>query len=288
MEASGLAEETKSQTPDIEMYRTTQDRLIKVVFIGAGNVAWSLAPALDRLDNISICQVWSRNIRKSQQLSTKLKSSVPISDISDITADADLYLLSVTDDAVAELASNIRCTPAAIAVHTSGGVDASVLAPMTRHYGVFYPLQTFTYGVDVDLSEVPIFIEGSDDVTTDFLLRLASLISKRQEIADSRRRAIIHAAAVFACNFSNHFYAQANDILKKEGLGLDILFPLIDETVSKIKSISPAEAQTGPARRGDVSCMANHEILLSPEQKKLYRTLSQSIVNYYNNSEKNT
>lgn len=288
MEASGLAEETKSQTSDIEMYRSTQDRLIKVVFIGAGNVAWSLAPALDRLDNISICQVWSRNIRKSQQLSTKLKSSVPISDISDITADADLYLLSVTDDAVAELASNIRCNPAAIAVHTSGGVDASVLSPMTRHYGVFYPLQTFTYGVDVDLSEVPIFIEGSDDVTTDFLLRLASRISKRQEIADSSRRAIIHAAAVFACNFSNHFYAQANDILKKEGLGLDILFPLIDETVSKIKSISPAEAQTGPARRGDVSCMANHETLLNPEQKKLYHALSQSIVNYYNNSEKNT
>lgn len=257
------------------------EKEIKVVVVGAGNVAWTLAPALDSLRGVSVVQIWSRHIDKGLELASMTECATATDSLSDIIPDADLYLISVVDDAVADIAANIKCNPSAVAAHTSGGVDASVLKVMTPHYGVFYPLQTFTRGLTVDLRAVPLFVEGSDEYTLELLDRLAALLSDKAGRADSRRRSVIHAAAVFACNFSNHFLARADDILGREGLSLEVLYPLIRETMEKATAIPPAKAQTGPARRGDRKCIAHHEELLRPDERDLYHTLSESIISYY-------
>ena len=254
---------------------------LKVVMVGAGNVASALAPALDRLDGVEVTAVWSRTATHAEELAKLLSNAHVTGELSDIPSDADLYLLSVTDDAIPSVAQAIKCGPQSVAAHTSGGVDASVLGCMTPHYGVLYPLQTFTKGEPVDLATVPLFVEGSDSVANRLLESLAKRITPLADYADSHRRAVMHAAAVFACNFTNHFLARADDILRSEGLTLDVLRPLIAETIRKSSVMDPRSAQTGPARRNDTGCIAHHEALLTPDQRTLYHTVSQSIIDYY-------
>lgn len=256
-----------------------------MVMIGAGNVASALAPALDALDGVEITTIWSRTTTHAEELAVHLNKASVASELSDLPTDADLYLLSVADDAIPSVARAIKCHPQAVAAHTSGGVDAAVLSCITPHYGVFYPLQTFTKGEPVDLATVPLFVEGADSVALNLLETLASRITPSTYHADSHRRAVMHAAAVFACNFTNHFLARANDILRTEGLTLDVLRPLIAETIRKASVMDPRTAQTGPARRNDSGCIARHEKLLTPPQAELYHTLSQAIIDYYRNEQ---
>ena len=194
---------------------------------------------------------------------------------------ADLYLVSVKDDAIAKVAAQMRRNDA-VWLHTSGGVESSVMAPLTDSYGVFYPLQTFSRGVEVDLSVVPVFIQGSDVRSLDVARRLGESISGKVYEADGPMRAKLHAAAVYACNFTNHLWAIADDILRREtGTDLGVLRPLLEETMRKALTMRPADGQTGPARRGDRGVIEKHKSLLTQDEAQLYETLSQHIMDYY-------
>ena len=170
----------------------------------------------------------------------------------------------------------------AVWLHTSGGVECRELAPLTENYGVFYPLQTFSKGRAVDLSEVPVFIEGATERTLAVARQLAESISPKVYEADGAARARLHAAAVFACNFANHLWAIADDVLRREtATDLSVLYPLLRETMSKAMTMQPGDAQTGPARRGDRGVIEKHKSLLTDDEAALYETLSQHIIDRY-------
>lgn len=263
-------------------------RPLRAVIIGAGNVASQIAPALQRSGCISVEAVWSRTAEHARELAAALGPGVKAeTELRRLPADAEFYLVSVADDVVAQVVGAM--TPGhALWAHTAGSVEASVLAPLTDRYGVFYPLQTFSRGVAVEISEVPMFIEGSDRATADSLLEMARAISERVYEADSELRSKMHAAAVFACNFANHLWAMADDLLRERaGLDITVLGPLMRETLRKALLVPPAEAQTGPARRRDRSVMEKHISQLTPHQGEIYRLMSESIMQYYQtNSEK--
>ena len=84
---------------------------------------------------------------------------------------------------------------------------------------------------------------------------------------------------MFACNFSNHLFSIAEEILSQHKLQFDILKPLIKETASKVENSSPVKMQTGPAIRGDKKIMKAHLKMLTGnrEYRQLYKLLSQSI-----------
>ena len=154
--------------------------------------------------------------------------------------------------------------------------------PLTDNYGVFYPLQTFSKGVDVNLAEVPVFVEGSNDMTLSVAERLGRAISPKVHHADDDTRCKMHAAAVFACNFTNHLWAIADDILCREaGVDLSVLHPLLKETLRKAMLGRPSDGQTGPAVRGDRGVMDKHAGLLADDEARLYRELSEHIMDYY-------
>lgn len=251
------------------------------VIIGSGNVASALAPALESA-GIGISQIWSRDIAHAVRLAETLGSDpLPTDDLSQIRPGEDLYLVSVADDAIRPIAESLNGF-GGLWAHTSGSVPAAALAPITGSYGVFYPLQTFTRGIAVDMAEVPLYIEGSTPTVEHFLLDLARKISRRVSVADSARRRRLHAAAVFACNFVNYMWSVADDILREEGDDISVLFPLIEETMRKMEATAdPASVQTGPARRDDRSVMEGHLHLLPPEQAELYRIISSKITNRY-------
>lgn len=254
---------------------------VRTVVIGSGNVASAIAPALERSGVISVEQVYSPTPGHAGALASSLRDARPVSDPADVIADAALYLVAVKDDAITKLAE-VFPKGNAVWLHTSGGVDCSVLSPLTPDYGVFYPLQTFSKGVDVDFSEVPVFVEGSSETALSMARRLGEAISPKVYEADGTMRARLHAAAVFACNFTNHLWAIADDILRREaGADLSVLAPLVRETMRKALLMRPADGQTGPARRGDRGVIDKHKSLLADDEAELYETLSQHIMDYY-------
>lgn len=255
---------------------------LRAVIIGSGNVASALAPALEAAGEIQVEAVCSPTPAHARELACRLRNAVAESDMARIPADAQLYIVSVTDDALAQVAANAPHAADAVWLHTSGGVDASVLAPLSPNYGVLYPLQTFSKGRHTDFATIPIFVEGATPTALAVAERLGRALSSDVRRADGDTRRKLHAAAVFACNFTNHLYAIASDILHREAdADLTVLRPLLEETLAKALSMPPADAQTGPARRGDTRVMERHMALIQPHEAYLYKILSDSIMKRY-------
>lgn len=256
---------------------------LPTVIIGSGNVATTLAPALEQAGAIDVVAVYSPTPGHADALCRKLNHARAISESGEVPADAALYLLAVKDDAIRELALQLKAVPSALWLHTSGGVAADTLRPLSERYGVFYPLQTFSKGVDVDMGQVPVFVEASNEADTELVSALARTVTPKVSHADGVTRCKMHAAAVFACNFTNHLWTIADDILRRgTGTDLSVLAPLLTETLRKAMEVRPALAQTGPARRGDREVIEKHAGLLTDNEARLYRTLSEHIIDYYN------
>ena len=95
----------------------------------------------------------------------------------------------------------------------------------------------------------------------------------------STGRKKLHIAAVFACNFANRMYAISEDLLATEGVPFSVMLPLVRETARKVETMSPRDAQTGPAVRGDRKVINEHLELLRdyPEYAQLYKLISVDI-----------
>lgn len=266
-------------------YRPVEPSAVAVplsgVVIGSGAVASAVAPALERSGKVVWKQVYSPNIAHAQWLADELTEALAIDNPRLVIENADIYLIAVRDDAIASLVPELPRNNA-VWMHTSGGVPAEVLRPLSPNYGVFYPLQTFSKGVDVDMSRVPLFVEGSNDDTEHLISSLAHGVSGAVRHADTELRKRLHCAAVFACNFTNHLWAVADKILREQpGLDITFLEPLLRETLRKAMTVAPEMAQTGPARRGDTAVMERHKALLSPDDAELYDYISKRIMKHY-------
>ena len=248
----------------------------KVIFIGAGNVACHLAPALHEA-GYDIVQVFSRTEPSARNLAEQIGARFTTA-LAAIDPTADVYLYAVTDSALPELAARVNA-PDALHLHTSGSMGLDVFAGHARHFGVLYPLQTFSKHKAVRFSEINFFIEGNDDFARRKVREMASALSRHVQELDSAGRKRMHLAAVFACNFTNHLYEIAAELLAEAGIDFRVMLPLIDETTEKIKTLSPYEAQTGPAVRNDRNITDKHLALLADkrELETIYRLLTDDI-----------
>lgn len=248
-----------------------------IILIGAGNVATQLGISLKDAGH-TILQVYSRKKRAAQALSIVLKAKA-IDDAKKINPDADIYIIAIKDDALAGITKKIKLKNKII-VHTSGSTAMNVLKGSSKNYGVFYPLQTFSKNKKINFKTVPVCLEANNKETFKTLQQLASSISGNIQKVNSDQRKALHVAAVFACNFSNHLYTIAEQILSENKLSFDLLKPLIMETADKIKNNSAVKMQTGPAVRGDKKIMDSHLKMLSgnKEYRQLYKLLSRSII----------
>jgi predicted short-subunit dehydrogenase-like oxidoreductase (DUF2520 family) len=254
---------------------------MKIVFIGAGNLATQLSLALQHAGE-QIVQVYSRTAVSALELATLL--NVPYTtNLDEIVADADVYFYAVSDDALESLLQ-LPLAPDAIHVHTAGSVSIDVFIGKKSNYGVFYPLQTFSKNKQVDFKTIPVFIEASSPEVESTLFKIAHAVSEQVYKTNSEQRLKLHVSAVFACNFVNHLYQIASEVVKSADLPFEVLKPLILETAQKVMQLSPEEAQTGPAKRNDRGVINKHLDVLGDEQpslKKLYQDLSDMILNQY-------
>jgi predicted short-subunit dehydrogenase-like oxidoreductase (DUF2520 family) len=234
---------------------------MKISLIGAGNVATQLGIAL-REKGHSITQVNSRS-----------------SSFDEIDKQADLYIFAVKDSALPTILNKFPATTG-LWVHTAGSVAMDVFQNSSaKRYGVFYPLQTFSIKRKISFDHIPLFIEANNAQDEQLLENLAFSLSDKVIRLSSEKRKQLHLAAVFACNFTNHLYACAAEIMEENDLPYELLLPLIEETAAKVKELHPREAQTGPAVRYDTNIIDKQLEMLKndPNKQELYRLLSLSI-----------
>ena len=271
---------------------------MKIVLIGAGNLATHLGKALHAAGH-DMVQVFSRTMQSAETLASLLDAE-PLTDIAQVRDDADVYIFSVKDSALVQLVAQL-CRHEAdglgedgavnalrkakkgeherVFLHTAGSMPMSVFKGMAQHYGVLYPMQTFSKQREVDFSIIPCFVEANDEFAQKQIEGLAREISGRVYQLSSEDRKYLHLSAVFACNFANHCYAISQDLLEEHGIPFDVMLPLINETAAKVHEMKPKDAQTGPAVRYDENVIDKQSKLLEnhPHFKKVYDSMSKSI-----------
>ena len=248
-----------------------------IVFVGAGRLATNLAVALKEKGHM-IEAVYSRTRESAEALASQV-GGMATTDIRQLPQEADAFILSVKDAALpAVIAQLSEGREGQTFLHTAGSVPMSVFGSHRRH-GVLYPMQTFSKERQVDFARIPFFIEGSEPETLQMAHRLAASLSSEVRELSSHERRFLHLAAVFACNFANHCYALSAEILERHGLPFSVMLPLIEETARKVETLSPRQAQTGPAIRYDENVIEAQKQLLAdePTMRDIYDLMSKSI-----------
>ena len=249
----------------------------RIVLVGAGNMATAIAYSLKESGNAPVA-VWSRTQESAALLGERVGCSFT-DDLASLPA-ADIVIISVPDNALRDVAVAVaKRFPDALLLHTAGSIPMDILREAgAARYGVLYPMQTVNRNSPVSLKNITTFIEGCCDAVTEQITKTATLVSEKVVYATSEQRCSLHVAAVFACNFPNAVYNMAYELMQRNGLPFDAMLPLIDEAARKVHRMSPLEAQTGPARRGDENVMSTHKAMLDSELANIYETLSNYIM----------
>jgi predicted short-subunit dehydrogenase-like oxidoreductase (DUF2520 family) len=249
----------------------------KISIIGAGNVAHSLVPALIK-SGFHIEYIVSKTGHSARELSEAFGISYTTK-IEEIQS--PLVLITTNDSAIEEVVTQLKSGSEKIIIHTSGSTSIDILTAHHTNAGILYPLQTFTKSKVIDLKEVPLCIEASNKSTLEIIKNIADRISEKVALLNSHQRLKLHAAAVFACNFTNLMYSIGNEILEKEDINFDLLHPLIIETAAKATKYKPDHIQTGPAIRNDNTTIKKHLEILTNSERELYEMLTSVIKNRY-------
>lgn len=229
-----------------------------ITIIGKGNVAWQYNNAMANL-GINVNCISSRGEIREEDLRS------------------DLIIIAVLDKAIEEVASKLRIKDS-ILVHTSGTVDIEVLNKSSDNYGIFYPLQTITKGIQINFSDVPLCIDANNENALASLKHLAKRLTDKVYEINTAQRQELHLAAVFANNFTNHLLGISKQILERKNIPFDIIFPLINQTIEKAKQNNPFDVQTGPAKRQEIAIMENHKSRLDDDEREIYEILSSKII----------
>jgi len=256
---------------------------LNVFIIGSGNIAFHMSEAF-RKNNIGISGIYSRNEAEGQLLA-KEANVERYERLKSIAKDADVYLICVSDDAIASVVDQLpkSIKKSKIIAHTSGSRSLNETLQSCKNAGVFYPLQTFTKGKKLAYNSIPFCINGTNKKTIKRLTELAQSISNSVHTFDDNQRKHIHLSAVIINNFINHLIFISEDLLEGEFIDPDILQPLLQETMRKQESLGAFEAQTGPARRLDAETLSSHLDLLRRQKdyKAIYMSISKSIQKTY-------
>ena len=253
-----------------------------ITIIGTGRVAHHLCYVF-ATNGLIIAEVVGRNMLKAIDLA-KLCGAKPVGKLEQVSQDADLYVIAVSDDAIEEVINSLPSLDGLV-VHTSGMKSQQVFERNFARFGIFYPLQTFSFERKPDFSTIPVFVQSNSDEDTQLLWALGKMILSEVHVISDTQRQRLHLAAVFVNNFSNAMYSIADEILTAEGLSFNALKPLLMETALKALQMPPREAQTGPARRNDQGTLKQHFQLLQqhPDFQKVYQTMTDYILNHFHN-----
>jgi predicted short-subunit dehydrogenase-like oxidoreductase (DUF2520 family) len=250
--------------------------------IGAGRVGAVLAAALGRAGHrpVAVAAVSQASRRRAEAL-------VPDADVlppDQVAARADLLLLCVPDDVLAELVSGLAAAqvvrPGTLVAHSSGAHGFRVLDPLLASGALplaMHPVMTFT-GTEVDLQRLAGACFG---VTAPEELRLAAealVIEMGAEPVwiEESLRPLYHAALATGANHLVTLVNQAADLLRAAGVEQPgrMLGPLLGAALDNALRHGDG-AMTGPVARGDAGTVRTHlDVLDDPPVRAAYVALS--------------
>jgi predicted short-subunit dehydrogenase-like oxidoreductase (DUF2520 family) len=252
--------------------------LSSIVILGAGNVAFHLTRALIE-NTCNVRQIFNRTLEHAREIgeANRISYTDKISEIEK----ADIYIIASADSGIEEFSHYIPYDDVLV-VHTSGSSPMSVLKGDYRK-GVFYPLQTFSKERTMRYDNIPFFIEAENSEDLRKLNELGNRISNEVHELNFASRMQVHMTGVWANNFVNHLYYIAGNICEQNNVPFDVLLPLIQETANKVIEMSPKDAQTGPAKRGDQVIIDRHLEALQNDSRllQIYQILTDSIKRVY-------
>ena len=250
--------------------------------IGAGRVGAVLTAALARAGHHprAVAAVSRASLKRAEALVPEAAVLPP----DEVAAGADLLLLCVPDDVLADLAAGLAgagvVRPGTLVAHTSGAHGFRVLDPLTTAGALplaIHPVMTFT-GSEVDLQRLAGACFG---VTAPEELRLAAealVIEMGAEPVwiDEDTRALYHAALAFGANHLVTLVNQSADLLRTAGVEAPgrMLGPLLGAALDN--SLRHGDgAMTGPVSRGDAGTVRAHlDVLADPSVRSAYVALS--------------
>lgn len=251
----------------------------KIAIAGVGNLGWNLATKLVNR-GFSMEQLIAEKSSRRSKFAKRIDADL-IEDVADLKSKVNLLFVCLPDDEIAPFASTVPNNEVAV-VHCSG--STALLSDIPNPTGVFYPFQTFTKFFSVDWDGIPIFIESKDKALYKTLRKLGQELSMNVLEVTFEQRKAIHMAGVFGANFTNHLLYLCKKLLDEQKVPIEVLKPLLEETVRKAFDHGPAGAQTGPARRNDTNVIDRHTKALesSPDLAEFYRLFTNDIIKEYN------
>lgn len=248
--------------------------------IGTGNMAWFLGTKLKAAGH-KCAGVYGRNKDNATKLSEEISGEL-ILNINDLNDNQNICILAISDDAIEEFVQQLSFKNTLL-IHTAGAMPINTLSKASNKQGVIWPIYSITKGSITDNTEIPCVIEYSDKDSKEALLEIARSFSNNIKEVTSEQRQQLHLTAVISNNFSNHLYTICEQLLAEHNLSIDLLLPIIYQTISRLKERSPYDMQTGPAKRHDLQTINKQLKVLQnhPEWAKIYDAISRSIETMY-------
>jgi predicted short-subunit dehydrogenase-like oxidoreductase (DUF2520 family) len=244
---------------------------MRIAIVGAGRVGTAVAVLLARAGHEIVAA--AGRTQTAARVATWL-SGVPFLSAIDAAALGEIVLLSVPDDALGPVASELAAAGSVAAgtwvVHVSGAAGLDVLDPLHRAGArrlALHPLQTFP-DVEAAIAALPgchVAVTADDEAGLELGQRLATDLGATPFRLADDRRPLYHAAAVFASNYLVATSAVAERLFAEAGVPepLAAMRPLQEVTLANVARLGPGAALTGPAVRGDASTVERNLVALA-------------------------
>ena len=238
---------------------------LDVGVVGAGRVGAVLGAALQRVGHRVVAV--SGVSEESRERAARLLPGTPVLAPEEVVRQAELVVLAVPDDALADLVAGLSATrtwqAGQLVAHTSGRHGLEVYAPALEHHVLglaLHPAMTFT-GTGLDLDRL---VECCFGVTSPEPLRpvaeaLVLEIGAEPVWIEESARGLYHAALAHGANHLVTLVAQSLQALRAAGVEAParVLGPLVSAALDNALRAGDA-ALTGPVARGDAGTVAEH------------------------------
>ena len=255
---------------------------MKIGFIGAGKVGVSLGKYLAE-NGQTLSGYISKNGTSTKEAATFTNSAV-YTRMADFVAETDLIFVTTSDDQIKNVWRILKKYPleGKLIVHTSGVLASDVFEGIRALGAYGYSLHPFmainskkegykrlsvsTYTLEGDAEKIEV---------------VRGIIPKRNKvnIIDGKNKALYHASAVFASNFTVALAHISDSMLKTVGIDdPDTILNIMENTIVNLKTSGIIKALTGPVERGDTETIKRHIDHLSENNLNIYKAMSKELV----------
>jgi predicted short-subunit dehydrogenase-like oxidoreductase (DUF2520 family) len=246
-----------------------------IILIGSGNTATILGRKSLAAGH-RIIQVYSRQKEHAERLA-QLLHTAGTSTVTAIEKKADLMIVALADDAILPFIKSAGKIPFPVA-HTGGAVALDAVKNPGDMYGVLWPLQSLRREIEI-IPPLTLLVDGNKQEAREIFMSFANTIADSVFAADDETRLKYHLVATLVNNFTNYLFTIAEKFCAQENISFTVLQPLIEETVMRMRNISPSKTQTGPAIRNDGLTLDKHREIIkdNPDLLQLYELFTEEI-----------